>query len=131
MSETQHDPAKTSSNNDPTTPAREVLVILRDTLFGVALFVFACFVAGLLDHFVRIDYPNLYIVWFTLGMIPFLVFANRRGVIAFTARGIALFALAVAVLTFQPKAMGPVAMALALLAVICIWAVIECVFDKG
>jgi hypothetical protein len=125
MSETQDDPAKMPSKGAPTTPARELLLILRDTVFGVALFVFACFVAGLFDYLVPIDYPHLYFVWFTLGMIPFAVFANRRGAFALTARGVVLFALLVIVLTFQPKTMDPVGMTLILLAVICVWVLVE------
>ena len=80
----QRDSSPVDRDRSLASPLREVLVILRDVVCGLLLFLLACCLAGLLDHFTPFEYPNLYIVWFAVGMIPLAFFGHRRGALQVT-----------------------------------------------
>jgi hypothetical protein len=69
----------------------ELRIVLRDWLIGMALFLFASLAAGSLSELVSIDYPNIYAVFFGIGLIPFFAYAHMRKVHAITARGATLW----------------------------------------
>ena len=102
MPEKPHDPPKTESNGEATTSAREIAVVLRDTVCGLAFFLLACLLAGLLDHLTPFDYPNLYIIWFAIGMIPLGLFLHWRSALTFTWRAVLGFAPLLLIFPFVP-----------------------------
>lgn len=90
-----------SSLEDPTGSSAG-LVLVRDVIIAFALFLLACLIAGLLDDLVSVDYPNLYILWFGIALIPFAFFGHWRGALMLTWPAIASAMLSLLVLSFVP-----------------------------
>jgi hypothetical protein len=53
---------------------------LRDSLIGFLLFLVAGFLSGVAQDLVPFDYPDLYLLWFLIALIPFFMFARSRGI---------------------------------------------------
>jgi hypothetical protein len=101
-----------------------ILAVVRDAVCGFTLFLLACFFAGLLNRATPFDYPNLYVVWFALGMIPFAVFAHWRGALTISWRTVVQMAPLLFALPFVPMTVfdGPGGWILFPIAVVCaIW----------
>ncbi len=95
-------PPKATSHRRATTLTWAILIVACDTVCGIALLLLACVLAGLLRHLTPFDYPDLYIVWFTIGTIPFALFAHWRGALALKWRVVAVLTPALLVLPFVP-----------------------------
>ena len=121
MSNKSGPPSKTS----PTAAKlRAIVAVVRDALCALALFLLASLLAGVLDSAVSVGYPNLYIVWFALGMIPFVLFAHWRGAFRVTWRSTAELAAVLLFLLFVPMTLfrGPGGWILVCVVVMClIW----------
>ena len=56
---------------------------LCDSAIGFLLLVIAAAVSDVLHHFLTPQVPGAYAPWFSVCMIPFLLFARHRGAISF------------------------------------------------
>ena len=65
------------------TVAREIGHLLLDVLICLVLFVLACAFAGAIQQYIFPNTDWLYIVWFTIGMLPAIFYARYRGVCHF------------------------------------------------
>ena len=62
---------------------RELGQLILDVAICLVLFVLACFFAGTMQHFILPKPKWLYIVWFSIGMLPIFFYARHRGVVTF------------------------------------------------
>ncbi len=60
--------------------SRIIFEWLRDSFAGFALFLLAGTFSHAAGAVTPFDYPDLYMFWFMIGMIPFCMFANWRGI---------------------------------------------------
>lgn len=69
----------------------------------------ACSLAGFLRRLVAVNYPDLYILWFAIGMIPFVCFARWRGALKVTWRAVVVLVPALLIWPFVPMSVfdGP------------------------
>ena len=65
------------------TVARELGQLALDVMLCLVLFVLACAFAGAIQEFVFPNVRWLYIVWFSIGMLPVIFYARYRGVCNF------------------------------------------------
>ena len=116
-------PRTAASRGRMTAMVWEVLIVIRDTACAIALFLLACLVAGLLRQAIPVDYPNLYIIWFAFGMIPFLLFAHWRGALRITWRTVVVLTAAFLVWSLVPMAIfdGPGGMVLYPVVAVCVF----------
>lgn len=92
---------------------------LRDSFVGFILFVLAMTFAASADAVTPFDYPNLYMLWFTIGLIPFAVFANRRRVGTTLSRlHLLAFAVGSVVAGFLPPDLPPPAYVVSLMLIL-------------
>lgn len=80
----EYDSSRVDAERPVVRPLREILVIVRDVMCGLLLFLVGLYLAGILDHYTPFEYPDLYFVWFACGLIPFEIFAHWRGALRFT-----------------------------------------------
>ncbi len=62
--------------------ARVIYLWLRDSVVAVVLFLVACGFAGVVRSLISIEYPDFYMLWFTIGMFPLYWFSLRRHAIS-------------------------------------------------
>ena len=60
--------------------SRIIFEWLRDSFAGFALFLLGGAFSHVADAVTPFDYPDLNMLWFMIGMIPFCMFANWRRV---------------------------------------------------
>ena len=95
---------------------------LRDSFAGFALFLLACAFSHAADAVTPFEYPDLYMFWFMIGMIPFSLFANWRGIgEPITWRIFWTLAPIAAIVAFLPRDLSLYAYALIMWAICAVW----------
>ena len=60
--------------------SRIIFEWLRDSFAGFALFLLGGAFSHVADAVTPFDYPDLNMYWFMIGMVPFCMFVNWRGI---------------------------------------------------
>ncbi|NLS93627.1 MAG: hypothetical protein GXX96_15820 [Planctomycetaceae bacterium] len=122
MPEHSENPSKPTPRIKTTAPARAILTVACDTACGIALILIACLFAGFLRRLIPLEYPDLYIVWFTIGMIPFVWFAHWRRAVTFTWRDVVVLAPLLLIWPFVPMTVfdGPAGWVFYPVAIVCV-----------
>ncbi len=63
--------------------SRIILEFLGDVFVALVLLIAACAFAGSMDLLIPLDFLNLSVFWFMLGLIPVAIYARWRGVVNF------------------------------------------------
>ena len=66
-----------------TTARSELGQLCLDVAISFVLFLVACVIAGLLQHFVTPEIAWFYTVWFLIGLLPLILYMRHRGICQF------------------------------------------------